>query len=106
MLDVVKDCEAVLLDESRRQGTKTLHLPAGTATISGGTELVWDFDTLEQLREIGLPEQRYRELVVETVSYKVDARVAKQLAAANPEYARIIEAAQSTVEKSWRVSVK
>lgn len=106
MMSLVKDCEAVLLDESRRQGTKTLHLPQGTATISGGSELEWDLGTLLDLKELGLPDERYDELVVATTTYKVDARVANQLASANPAYAEVIDRARTTVEKPWRVSVK
>jgi hypothetical protein len=41
MMGLVKDCEAVLIDESRRQGTKTLHLPAGTAEITATTIWWW-----------------------------------------------------------------
>lgn len=106
ILALVKDCEAVLLDESRRQGTKTLHYGAGTATVTGGTELQWNLEILEQLRSRGLPEARYNELVVATVTYKVDARVAKQLEASNPAYAEVIRMARSEAAKPWRVSVK
>lgn len=106
MLGLVKDCEAVLLEESRRQGTKTLHLPEGTAEISGGSALEWDLGTLMDLLEVGLPQERYDELVIATTTYKVDARVAKQLESANPAYAEVIGRARSYVEKPWRVSVK
>jgi len=106
LLDLVKDCEAVLLDESRKQGTKTLHYPEGTATISGGTDLEWNLDILLELRKRGLPEDRYNELVVATVTYKVNAAVAKQLEAANPAYAEVIAMARSYEPKPWRVSVK
>lgn len=106
LLGLVKDCEAVLLDESRKQGTKTLHTPAGTAQITGGQELIWNLDILLQLRDRGLPEDRYNELVVATVTYKVNAAVAKQLEAANPSYAEIIAMARSYEPRPWRVSVK
>jgi hypothetical protein len=106
LLNVVKDCEAVLLDESRRQGTKTLRLAEGVATITGGSEWDWDIDRLTELLVYGLPAERFSELVVETVSYKVDARVAKQLEAANETYAAVIRSARTYVEKPWRVSVR
>jgi hypothetical protein len=106
MMGLVKDCEAVLIDESRRQGTKTLHLPAGTAEITGGSAREWDLGTLLDLLELGLPEERYNDLVVATTTYKVDARVAKQLEAANPAYAKVIDAARTYVDKPFRVSVK
>lgn len=107
VLNLVKDCEAVLLDESRRQGTKTLRYDGvGTAEVTGGTSLEWDLEVLLALRDLGLPEDRYNELVVATVTYKVDARVANQLAAANPAYSEVIERARSRVERPWRVSLK
>lgn len=106
LLGLVKDCEAVLLDESRKQGTKTLHYPEGTATITGGQDLIWNLEILLQLRDRGLPEDRYNELVVATVTYKVNAAVAKQLEAANTEYAEVIGMARSYEAKPWRVSIK
>lgn len=105
-MGLVKDCESVLLDESRRQGTKTLHLTHGTAEITGGAALEWDLGTLLDLKELGLPDDRYDQLVVATTTYKVDARVAKQLEAANPEYAAVIGRARHYVEKPWRVTLK
>lgn len=105
---LMTDCATVLAEESRRQGTKTLHLPAGTAQISGGPGggLDWNMEVLERLLEAGLPEDRYNDLVVTTVTYKVDARVAKQLEAANPDYAEVIDQARLRPDVSWRVSVK
>lgn len=106
LLDLVKDCEAVLIAESRRQGTKTLHLAASTITVSGGTETVYDVGELGKLLGLGLPPDRFAELVQETVSYKIDARVAKQLEASNDAYAAVIRRARSVIEKPWRVSVR
>ncbi len=103
--DSIKACEWVLREESQRRGSKTLHLPAGTMVVSGGQELAWDIEVLDELRAAGLPEDRFNELVVATVSYRVNAAVAKQLAGANPEYARVIEAAKSYTPKPWRISV-
>lgn len=104
--DSVKACEYVLREESQRQGTKTLHLPNATAVISGGSELAWDIDVLNELRAAGLPEDRFNELVVATVTYRVNAAVAKQLEAANDAYAEIVGRARGTVEKPWRVSIR
>lgn len=103
---LIKDCTDVLVEESRRQGTKTLKLEGATATVAGGSETAWDLEVLAQLLAVGLPDERYEELIKTTVTYTVDARVAKQLAAANPNYKRIIDAAKTTIEKPWRVSVK
>jgi hypothetical protein len=106
ILDLVKDCEAVLLEESRLQGTKTLHLDGGTAEITGGAGIDWNLGVLTELLDLGLPQARYDDLVTEVTTYKVDARVAKQLEASNENYAEVIERARIRVEKPWRVSVK
>lgn len=98
--------EAALVAESARQGTKTLHLGAMTASVSADTELAWDVTVLIGLLAAGLPSERYTDLVTETVSYKINASVAKQIAGANPAYAAIIDAAQSRVPKRQYVRVE
>lgn len=105
------EVRAVLEDalrlESERQGTKTLHLGDLTATVSGGQKYEYDHQALaDELRELGLPEQRIGELIVQTVTYRVDQRVAKSVAAANPQYAAAIWRNRRAVPDSWRVSVK
>lgn len=106
ILDLVKDCEAVLLAESRREGTKTLHFESGTATITGGSELQWNLDILLELRKRGLSEERYNELVTATVTYKVNAAIAKQLEASNPAYAEVVRMARSYAQKPQRVNIR
>lgn len=75
-------------------GTKTLHIPElGKVEVKGGTRITWDAEKLEdRLRQAGAPENLIREIIVEQVSYKVDARRAERAARANPEYAEAIEA--------------
>jgi hypothetical protein len=88
-----------LIAESRRRGTKTLRLAGGlVARIKTKKDIVWDLEELEKLHELGLPEERYNELVQETVSYKVSAVVAKQIAGANEDYAKVIEQARTDTE--------
>ncbi len=96
----------LLVDESERVGSKTLHLDGMTVEISGGNAIEWDLEELEKLRDAGLPEARYDELVKTEVSYKVDARQAQRIAGANPAYATIIERARTDRETTPRVSVK
>lgn len=103
---LVKDCEAVLLRESARRGTKTMHFPDGTATITGGQEVEYDQETLAELLTLGLPEDRWNELVTAKVEYKVNAAVAKQLEASNEEYAHVVRRARTIVPKPWRVSLR
>ncbi len=105
--DAIADATVILVEESRRQGTKTLALQDVTVEIRGGTETVWDEDKLhDDLEALGLPKERLRALIVPYLTYKVDARVAKQLAGANEDYAKVIESAKSTVEKPFYVRVK
>ena len=89
-------------------GTKTLHLEGGgTAVVKGGTETVYDAEKLEAaLRRAGMPESAIREIVVETVSYKVAAVRAKQAAAANPKYRKAIERHSTQIEKTPTIEVK
>lgn len=95
----------VLEQEFRRTGTKTLTFGATKAELRGGKETVWDIEILQQLPELGLPQERYQDLVTEEISYKVNASVAKQLAAANEQYAEVIEAAQTVIEKQRYVKI-
>lgn len=97
--------EAVLAEESERQGTKTLRIGDYVATIGPGSDLDWDLDELAKLRDAGLPEERYNALVKTTVDYKVDARVASQIEKANPDYARIIGNARIRIPKRASVRV-
>lgn len=107
LFSAIQDAQAVLLAESTRQGTKTLHIGKLTATVSGGPETEWDTTELvTRLIAAGCPGDRLRELVKETVSYRVDRNVARQLAAANPGYAKALEETKSEVDRPYRVSVK
>lgn len=99
--------EAALRLEAQRQGTKTLHLGNVDAVVSGGETVSYDCERLQEaLRAAGLPEERLAQVVVETVSYKVDQRVARQLAAANPAYAEALEACRIVAPAPWRVSIR
>lgn len=97
-----------LVAESRRQGTKTLHLPDGfKVEIRGGERTVWDAQQLEtDLRAAGMPEDRIREIVVEEVSWTVAAAKANQAARANPEYGAAVEKARSSVETRPTIAIK
>lgn len=96
---------ALLVEEAQRQGTKTLHLPGVTATLSGGTRLKWDVEKLRELEGAGLPHERLNAFLRPAVTYRPDGNVARQLRA-NPEYARIIEAARIEEPAPWRATVK
>lgn len=105
--DVKRELAFALEQESERQGTKTLRYGDLTVTLSTPTEIVWDVEELEKLLEAGLPQDRYEQLVTTEISYKVNAREASHIAAANPEYAKIIERARTDHSAGTaRVSVK
>jgi hypothetical protein len=100
--------ETVLRLESKRQGTKTLHLEGGlTAVVSGGDRRVYDAEALaDDLADAGLPPERVAEAVKAVVEWKVDQRVLNQLAASNPDYGQIIALHQRREEAPWRVSIR
>jgi hypothetical protein len=105
-MTAIQACEAILIEASRIAGTKTLHLEGATATVYGGPQTDYDLETLAKLREHGLPEERWNALVKETVSYKVDGRVIKQLeGSGNPNYAAVIRNARRVSEAPYRVKV-
>ncbi len=97
-----------LVEHSRNAGTKTLHIDGlpKPLVVRGGpeSEIVWDVEALRVLLDMGLPAERFSELVSEEVAYRVNANVAKSIASANPDYARVISAAQTRVDKPWSVS--
>ena len=95
----------VLRLESQRWGTKTLHLDGLTVTIKDD-EPDWDVELLrEGLEAAGLPPGRMKELITETVTYKVQARVAKYLET-NPAYAAVISRARRESRNRPQVNVK
>jgi len=92
--------------EFSRQGTKTLELNGMKVSLGADSEVVWDIGVLDELRALGLPEERMDALINAEISYRVNNSVAKQIAAANPQYAEVIARAQSRVPKTPYVSVK
>jgi len=95
-----------LVAESSRQGTKTLELNGIKAVVSASDEIIWDVEVLQELADLGLPEERMSALITTEISYKVNASVAKQLAGANESYAEVIERAKSRIPKTPYVSIK
>ena len=97
--------EAVIA-ESRRVGTRTLTAGAVKLELSADSTIEWDIEELLKLRDLGLPEDRYNQLVQQTVSFKVNGSVAKQLEGASEEYAAIIANARVRVPKRQYVTIK
>jgi hypothetical protein len=105
--DVRATLEDALRVASERAGSRTLHLDDVTAIVSGGEKVEYDAEELAAaLRTAGLPEQRLAELIVETVSYRVDQRVARSVEASNPRYAAALERCRRVVPAPWRVAIK
>lgn len=108
----IRTAKSILTDalaaEAERQGSKTLHLEGvGKVEMQGGpgSSLHWDIDMLDLLREEGLPEERWNQLVTMEVSYKINASVAKSIAGANARYAEIISAAQTRSDRNWSARI-
>jgi hypothetical protein len=105
--DARRVLEDALRFASEQAGSRTLHLGELDAVVSGGSKVEYDeLELAKELRAVGLPEERLAELVVETVSYRVDQRVARSVAASNRKYAAAIEACRRVVPVPWRVSIK
>jgi len=94
-----------LKEESKRQGSKTLHYPGLEVKINTPNETVWDYAVLEELVGAGLPDERFNALVMIEKTYRVNRSVAKQLAGSNTVYAEIIDRAQTKNPREPSVSV-
>lgn len=103
--DAIAMFTAAAAEESARQGTRTLTADGWEIKLGPDTEINWDMEVLLELRTAGLPEDRFDQLVRATVEYKVDGRVVRQLEAASPVYAEIIDRARSRVPKRQYASV-
>lgn len=101
---VIAEFTEAALEQSRVHGTKTLHAGGFTLKMSADTETEYDPEVLDGLLAAGLPHDRFAALVTTTITRKVNAAVAKQLEAANPKYARIIQRARSVVPKRQYVT--
>lgn len=107
MDEVIRDAEGYLAEQSRVRGTKTFHTDWGKVTVTGGPATSYDPEKLrEGLTAAGCPEDRINEVVTATVTYKVDQRILKQMAAANGDYAKAAEAAKIVTENPLRASLK
>ncbi|MDR7492245.1 MAG: hypothetical protein QN122_12450 [Armatimonadota bacterium] len=96
----------ILRAEAERLGSKTLRVGEWEVEIRGGQETEWDVEALQSLADLGLPEERLAALLRPTLVYRVDGRVARQLAAANPEYGAVIEAARRVVPKPLYLAIR
>lgn len=104
---VIGDATSFLLAESQTQGAKTFHTGHGKVELSGGPTIDYDpSDLMEALREAGCPEERISAAVEETISYRVNRSVLRQLVGANPDYKAAAELAERTLEKPYRAAVK
>lgn len=104
--DAIGAITRALIEESQRVGTKTFAAGKVAIVLSADSEIQWDVTELIKLRDAGLPEERYADLVEEVVSYKVNGAVARSIASANDAYAEIIEKARVKVPKKQYVSIK
>lgn len=94
---------------ARMNGTKTLYVDGvGKFEVRGSerTEFRDPLAMAEELRDAGMPENVVSEIVVETVSHKVDARRAARASSVNEEYAAIIEKYKVTIERIPTISMQ
>lgn len=89
-------------------GSKTLTLDDGTKlTVKGGNETRYDDAAVEEeLRAAGMPEARIREIVEETITYKVKAVELKRAAAVNDTYRGIMERHSTLIEKRPYIGIE
>lgn len=105
--EIVNEATAYLVSLSEHQGTKTLHGDNETVTVSGGPSIDYDpADLREALEAAGCPQDRIDVAVRMEVTYKVDRRVLRQLAGANPDYRAAIALAEREVERPYRASLE
>lgn len=108
----IRELKAVLtraiIEEATRLGVRSIELENGDrAEISPATETVYDAQALEAgLREAGMPEERIRDIIEETVSYKVSANEVKKAAKANPMYGAVAEATRTEHQKTQYVTIR
>lgn len=91
---------AAIAEVAKLRGTKTFYVDGvGKVEVRNSERVEYLADVIEEgLRALGCPEETIREIVVETVVYKVDGNRARRAASANPEYAAVIERARVTRE--------
>lgn len=89
-----------LQHQASLRGTKTFYIDGvGKVELRGDQRVEYDAKEVEEgLRELGCPEDIIREIVVETITYKVDGNRARRAIAANPDYARVLENARRITE--------
>lgn len=93
-LDMLK---GLLIEESRRQGMKTLRLGEYLVEIKGGYQTFPDLERLcDLLRQAGLPDDRCEQLVKQKIAVTevVDRNVLKSIRSANTTYADAIDRAE------------
>lgn len=96
---------SALLEHAATFGANTFRVEHAEVKVSRSDELSWDLGILRELRDEGLPDERWDELVQSTVDIKVNAVVARQIAKANPTYAAIVARAETRHPKNPTVSV-
>lgn len=106
----VKEARSLLTEalvaRSKIIGSKTLHTEAGKVVVKGGDEVQWDAAGLRRdLLAAGMPADRVRDIVTETIELKVVASEAKRAAAANDAYAAAVQQNRTTRPKAAYVSV-
>ena len=110
--NLIREAKGILtraiVQHSEEIGLLTFELPDGRKVeVTTRPDTVYDAEEIEKgLREAGMSEQRIREIVKEEVSYKVVAKEAKKAAAANAEYAKVVEANRTEMPRTPSVTLR
>lgn len=95
-----------IVEYSRQQGSKTVRFEGVTAQVGSFTKTEWDYEILSELVDAGLSEDRFNELVLMEVSYKINGSVANSISRSNENYAEIIRRAKKEIPRDATVTVK
>lgn len=99
--------QGAIAEDSKTWGSKTLRVDGLKLVVKQGTSTSVDAEKLAaSYRRAGMPEERVEEIVVTTVTLRVDLVKAKQAAAANPKYASALKRASTTTETPVSVSIE
>jgi hypothetical protein len=107
LADAKRTIGGIMEEHTAVVGAKTFRTPNGrTIRIEGGSQTRYDaVQLMDDLRAAGMPEDQIMECVIEEVSWKVDARRAKQAARANERYAEAVERSAQIIPTTPRVVV-
>lgn len=101
-----RDTQDAILDQMSVLGQGTVRVGRAQLRRVPKVDYEYDHEELLKLLDMGLPEQRFQEVVRDVVDRKVSRTALKQVAASNPEYAKVIERATTKIDRPASVEVQ